>query len=339
MRVFVVGFGVVGQSFVRLLAEHRALLYEGHALSPRIVGVVDRGGAAVSQRGLDPDALLSAKREGGTVAAVAGHGVTRADAAELIVDSDADVVIEATPSRIDASGPAMNHIKAAFRTGKHVITVNKAPLAVAMPALMELADYNRVRFRFSGTVGGGTPVLAWAQECSRGDRIVRIRAVLNGTTNFILSQMHETGAAFDAVLAEAVRLGYAETDPSADIDGIDSAMKVVILANLILNRRATLEDVHIEGVRGTQRDRIEAAAERGRVVKLIGELGSALTVSPHTVPRGDPLDVAGSLNAITLTLRSSGDITLIGRGAGGVETATAVLRDLLDIWQSAGAHS
>lgn len=339
MRVFIVGFGVVGRALAQLLRDRGRTLYEGHALSPRIVGVVDRGGAAVSERGIDATELLGVKEASGTVAKVAGHGVPGRDTPTLIADSDADVVIEAAPSTIDDPTPAINNIKAAFRTGKHVVAVNKAPLAVAMPALMELSEYNRVQFRFSGTVGGGTPMLATALESARGDDVLRIRGILNGTTNYILSTMHETGRAFDDVLAEATDLGYAETDPSSDIDGIDAATKVVILANLVLNRRATLRDVKIEGIRGLSRDRIDAAADRGNVLKLIGDLSDELSVVPQEVPKGDPLDVPANLNAITLTLRASGDITLIGRGAGGVETATAVLRDMLDIWKTVGDHA
>ncbi len=336
MRIFLVGFGVVGRSLAQLLLDNHRALYDTSALSPRLVGVVDRGGAAVSEYGLDATDLLAAKDESGTVAGVPVHGVTGVDAEQLIADSDADVVVEAAPSRIDAPAGAMNNIKTAFRTGKHVISVNKAPLAVAMPALLELADYNGVQFRYSGTVGGGTPMLALAQECARGDEVVRIRAILNGTTNFILSRMHELKSGFDSALAEAIDLGYAETDPSADIDGIDAATKVVILANLILGRRATLSDVAVEGIRGLATERIADAERGGNVLKLIGEIGDSLSVSPQMVPAGSPLDVPANLNAITLTLRSSGDVTLIGRGAGGVETATAVLRDMLDIWRTVG---
>src|SRR5439155_10434121 len=124
--------------------------------------------------------------------------------------------------------PAIARLKAAFRSGKHVICVNKGPLAVALPALLELARHNRAELRFSGTVGGGTPLLALAQECARGDRVNAVRGVLNGTTNFILWRMHREGEDFGAALAEAMRLGYAERDPPADVDGVDAATKLVI---------------------------------------------------------------------------------------------------------------
>ncbi len=339
MKLFVVGFGVVGRALVRLLDESAGALYRNHGFSPRLVGVMDSTGAAVSERGLTADELHDAKGRHGTVAAVPGHGDERRDVDVLIAGSDADLVVECTPSDLAAPQAAVDHLKFAFRSGKHAVTVNKGPLAVAMPALLELAAYNRVQFRFSGTVGGGTPMLAMARECGRGDEIVGIRAILNGTTNFILSRMHEAGDSFEAALAEATRLGYAETDPSADVDGIDAAVKIVILANWVVGRPTTIEDVRIEGVRGMTNDRIAAAAERGRRVKLIGEIGESITVGPREIPVGDPMDVGENLNAITVSLRSSGDITLVGRGAGGVETATAILRDILDIWHLTGERT
>lgn len=339
MKILVIGFGVVGRAFVRLLDERRGELYRRFGLRPRIVGVTDSRGSAVSENGLEPEQLFTAKDKHGTVAEVPGHGDATTSIDALISDSDADVVVEATPSTISAPQVAMNHLRFAFRSGKHVVTVNKAPLAVAMPALFELGAYNRVQFRFSGTVGGGTPMLAFARECARGDEIVRIRAILNGTTNFILSKMHATGLDFDAVLKEAVDLGYAETDPSADIDGIDTATKVVILCNWVLGRPVTLEDVKRTGIRGIATERIAEAASRNGRVKLIGEIGDTLSVGPSEVPAGDPMDVAENLNAVTVTLRTSGDVTLVGPGAGGAETATAVLRDILDIWHVMGGQA
>ncbi len=336
-RVCLIGFGVVGRSFVKLLTERAASLASDYGFSARLVCVADSGGAAVSQRGLLESELLAAKQSHGTVGAVADHGLTGCSGEQLIADCEADVVIDATPSDLSSPGLAMGHLRAAFRTGKHAITVNKAPLATAMPALLELATHNRVEFRYSGTVGGGTPMLALARECARGDDVVCLRGVLNGTTNYILSQMHETGVDFDAALAEAVRLGYAETDPSADIDGIDAATKVVILSNLIMSRPTTIQDVDVAGIRGVSREHVESCKTAGRVLKLVGEIGDTTRVGLAEVDADSPLNVPANLNALTLTLRSSGDVTLVGRGAGGIETATAVLRDLLDIWQTVGA--
>jgi homoserine dehydrogenase len=339
MKLLLIGFGVVGQALAKLLAAQSGEIYRRHGLAARLVGAIDSKGAALAPRGLDVADLLRARELSGTVAA-SEHGRRTTDALSILADAEADVVIEATPSDIRRPHAAIEHIKAAFRLGRHVITVNKGPLAVAMPALLELARYNRVEFRFSGTVGGGTPMLALAREAARGDEIVAVRAILNGTTNFILSRMHAEGESFDAALAEAVRLGYAETDPSNDIDGIDTATKVVILANWVLGRPTTIEDAGIAGIRGLPGERIAQAAARGQRVKLIGEIDSAgVRVGPQEVAAGGPLDVPANLNAMTLMLRSCGEVTLTGRGAGGVETATAILRDMLDIWHQAKDES
>ncbi len=339
MRILIAGCGVVGQAFLRLIDENRAGLYARHGFAPRVVGIADSAGAALCDKGLDIPALLRAKESEGSVAAIAEHGHAGVAAERMISEVQADVLVEATPSSLGEPDTAIQHLKAAFGHGAHVVTVNKVPLAVALPALRELAEHNRVLFRFSGTVGAGTPILALAAQCARGDEIRGVRAILNGTTNFILWRMGQAADSFDDALAEAVRLGYAETDPSADIDGIDTAIKVVIFANVILGRAVTLSDVEIEGIRGLPATRISEAAKQGKRVKLLGEIGDQLRVFPGEVDAHGPLDVSANLNAISLSLRQAGDVTLIGRGAGGVETATAVLRDLLDIWHTIGERS
>jgi homoserine dehydrogenase len=338
MKILLVGFGVVGRSTLELLEEQRAKLYARHGLSPQIVGVIDSRGAAVSPTGLDVRTILETKERHGSVGAYPAHGVSGAKEEDLIAGSSAQLVIEATPTTVRTPGPSLERLKAAFRTGKHVICVNKAPLAVAFPALKELSRHNRCQFRYSGTVGGGTPVLALAEEVARGSDVVAVRAILNGTTNFILTRMDKDGWDFDTALREAQKLGYAEADPSADVDGIDTATKVVILANGVLGRPCTISDVAIRGIRNIPKARIDAAKAAGRTVKLIARIAEGvLSVAPEEVEADAPLNVGGSLNCLSLQLNSGGEVSLIGRGAGGPETATAVMRDLIDIWHSIGS--
>jgi homoserine dehydrogenase len=338
MKILLVGFGVVGRATLQLFEEQRAKLYARHGLSPQIVGVIDSKGAAISPSGLDVAALLEAKDKHGSVAAYPAHGVSGARDADLIAESEAQLVIEATPTTVKTPGPSLERLKAAFRTGKHVVCVNKAPLAVAFPVLRELSRHNRCQFRYSGTVGGGTPVLALAEEVARGSDVVAVRAILNGTTNFILTRMDKDGWDFDTALKEAQRLGYAEADPSADVDGVDTATKIVILANGVLGRSCTIADVKIQGIRGIPKARIDAAKKAGQAVKLIARIGEGvLSVSPEEVPADAPLNVGGSLNCLSLQLATGGEVSLVGRGAGGPETATAVMRDLIDIWHSIGS--
>ena len=326
MRFLLLGLGSVGKSFLELVETQKDDLRRRYGLTPRLVGVVDSKGSATCAQGISPAEILETKEKNGTVAAYPKYGNARTDTG-LIEASPADIVIEATPTCMENPTPALQRLQASFRTGKHVVSVNKGPLAVALPALQELCAYNGVDFRFSGTVGGGTPMLPWAKECTRGDEVVRIQAILNGTTNYILTEMEEKGVSFASALSEAQKLGYAETDPSADVDGIDAATKLVIIANHILEKPTRLEDIHVEGIR-----EIQLTPEENTRMKLIAEIGETMRVTPQRIATNSPLHVGGSLNAITLTLKTSGDVTLVGRGAGGPETATAILRDWLDIW-------
>jgi len=215
-----------------------------------------------------------------------------------------------------------------------VVTTNKGPLALALPALTELADYNGVYLRFSGTVGGGTPVLDLAKRCLMGDRILSIRGILNGTTNYILTEMDGKHITFEKAINNAQKLGYAEADPTMDIDGIDAACKLVIMANWIMNKRVTLKNVRVQGIRNVTLQALEKAAEKDCTIKLIGSINENLKVAPTEISKHDPLCVGGVLNAVTFVSEFAGEETIIGRGAGGMETASAILRDLLDIKQN-----
>lgn len=342
MRVLLAGFGSVGRGVARMLEARRDELYSRMGLSPRLVGVLDSTGCALRAGGLDAATLIAAKTASGSVGALPDLGTSLADHAatlRLIADTQADVFVESTPSVITNPQPAFERIKAALSSGKHVVSVNKAPLAMAMPALEQLARFNKVAFRYSGTVGAATPVLATAHTLAQGDRIMKIRGILNGTTNFILWRMSEHGDDYHAALAEAVRLGYAETDPSNDVDGVDTATKVVIIANSVLKMNATIQDVRVRGIRDMDRLSIERARAKGERLKLIGEIDAqsrTLSVAPMGVPQAGPMDVPANLNAVQFTLASAGEVTLVGRGAGGEETATAIVRDLVDIWHAMG---
>jgi homoserine dehydrogenase len=340
MRIVLVGFGSVGKALASLLESRRDDLYARTGMSTKLVCVMDSKGAAVSHTGLNAAELLDAKARTGSVGHIAGSGMTGHDELKLIRDVQADVVVESSPSNLAEPRPALERMKAAMGSRKHVVTVNKGPLAAAMPALMELARFNRVQLRYSGTVGAGTPVLATARTLAAGDTILKIRGIMNGTTNFILWRMATQNDTYESALKEAMRLGYAETDPSADVDGIDTATKVVILANAVLRMGATAKDVKISGIRDFPKKRIDEAASRSESMKLIGEIDAvtrSLSVSPQPVPRHGPMDVPANLNAVQFTLKSAGEVTLVGRGAGGAETATAILRDLTDVWHATGA--
>jgi len=331
LRIILCGFGVVGQSLVKLFDSRSENLYAKYGLKPRVVGVFDSKGSAVDSSGLDFNKLVEVKKKFGTVKNYSDTKNTLSGI-EMLKNIDADVLIETTASNYKDAEPGMTHITTAMKKGMHVISVNKGPLALAFPSLMELAIYNQVKFKFSGTVGGGTPILDYAKNSLRGERIISFAGILNGTTNYILSNM-ATGLSFDEALKDAKGKGYVEADESLDLDGLDATAKLVILANWIMGMKVTMPDINRTGIRHVTVDDIKKAAKNNCAVKLIASCNKKLVVGPKEISNDDPLCVNGTLNAIAFTSEHSGTQTIIGRGAGGMETASSVLRDLLDIRQ------
>ena len=331
MRIILIGYGVVGQSLTDIFLQRKIENLRNYGFNPKVVAITDRGGAAINIKGLDLKRIQNIKKREGTVAADSVFGHTQMSGQDIIKSIEAEIMIEATSTNITTGEPGISNIKTAFNTGKHVVTTNKGPLALSFPTLIELAEYNKVLLRFSGTVGGGTPILEFAKKCLEGDRIKEIHGILNGTTNYILTEMAEKKVTFEKALESAQKLGYAETNPAMDIDGLDAAAKVVIIGNWIMNKKFTLKDVDIVGIRDITLKALEIASKKGKRIKLIGSIDGKPTVAPKEIERNDPLCVNGVLNAVTFVSEYAGRETIIGRGAGGVETASAVLRDLLDI--------
>ena len=330
MRLILLGFGVVGQSFVKLLLSHSTDLYNEYGIKPKVVACADNGGIVTCDQGLDLDRLLNVKKKKKSIIHYGAKG-NRSETLDVIENIDAEVVIELTPTNIVDGEPGKNHIISAMKSGKNVITVNKGPLALEFPSLMELAEYNRIAFKFSGTVGGGTPILEFAKRCLKGDRIISFQGILNGTTNYILSKMYE-GLNFSEALQDASEKGYAEKDPTLDVDGFDAVAKLVIASNFVMNMKSTMKDVSREGIRDVKPSQVLTERKNGNAIKLIASCdGKNLVVKPKPVSMKDPICVDGILNAITFTCQHSGQQTIIGKGAGGMETASAILRDLIDI--------
>ena len=328
MRIIVCGFGTVAQSLAKLLVSRSDDLYAKYGIMPRIVGAFDTHGGAVDQSGLDLSRLVDVKKKYGSIKNY--DKSKKLDGLDIIKNIDADVLIETTASNYKDAEPGMSHITNAMKLGMHVISVNKGPLAIAFPSLMELAVYNQVQFRFSGTVGGGTPILNYAKSSLQGEQITSFAGILNGTTNYILTNMTH-GMSFSQALKDAKSRGYVEADESLDLDGFDAAAKLVILANWIMGMKVTMPDIRRTGIRKVTLDDVKKAAKKKMAIKLIASCNKELEVSPKEIPLDDPLCVNGTLNAISFTSEHSGTQTIIGKGAGGTETASAILRDLLDI--------
>ncbi len=320
---------MVGQSLAKLLDSRAEDLYAKYGVKPRIIAVSDTKGSALESSGLDLNRLIDVKRKFGTIKNYAEKN-NKLSGLDIIKNYDADVMIETTASNYKDAEPGMSHITTAMKRRMHVISVNKGPLALAFPSLMELATYNQVQFHFSGTVGGGTPILDYAKNSLKGERITSFAGILNGTTNYILTNM-ANGMSFDVALNDAKNRGYVEADESLDLDGLDAAAKLVILANWVMGMKVTLPDIDCTGIRKVSTDDIKKANQNNSSIKLIASCNKKLKVSPQEVSNEDPLCVNGTLNAIAFTSEHSGTQTIIGRGAGGMETASSILRDLLAI--------
>lgn len=326
MRVFICGFGTVGQGFAEVLAARRQFFTDRFGRDVRIVGVMDSKTYRVDPEGIDPMELVSTKQSTRRV----GED-TYTESTEVLDMVDYDILVEVSPTDVKTGGVGLVNIHHALEKGKDVITVNKGPLALRFRELTELARDRGCIFRFEGSVGGAMPIINLCCDNLAGENIRSIRGIFNGTCNFILSKM-DKGQPFEQALKEAQQMGYAETDPTNDIEGYDSACKVVILANSVFGRDVTFEDVEITGITSITEEAIAMAASRNMVIRLIGEVSeNKLEVGPRLIPKGHPLSISGTLNTAQILSDLAGPVTVSGRGAGRLETASAVLSDLVAI--------
>ncbi|HST49809.1 homoserine dehydrogenase [Jatrophihabitans sp.] len=328
LRLALLGCGVVGSAVVRLLAEQSA------ELAARVGAPLELAGIAVRRPnrhpGIDP-ALLTT------------------DAQALVTRDDVDIVIEV----IGGIEPARSLLLAALKSGKSVVSANKALLAEDGASLHAAAAAAGLDLYYEAAVAGAIPLLRPLRESLAGDRITRVIGIVNGTTNFILSRMAASGAGFSEALAEATALGYAEADPSADVDGFDAAAKAAILAGLAFHTRVTAADVHREGISEVSAADVASAAAMDCTVKLLaicerhgpnsslgtdspsgagGRESVAVRVHPAMIPSAHPLAGVGeAYNAVYVEAQAAGSLMFYGRGAGGEPTASAVLGDLVAV--------
>jgi homoserine dehydrogenase len=321
LRVALLGGGSVGAQVAALLLEH------GEELAGRSGAGLELVGVAVRD--------LAAER----TPAIPAHLLTT-DAESLILG--ADIVVEL----MGGLEPARSYILQAINSGADVITANKALLATHGPELFEAAEQVGAQLYYEAAVGGAIPIIRPLRDSLAGDRVTRILGIVNGTTNFILDRMDVNGDSMDEALATATSLGYAEADPTADIGGYDAAQKAAILASLAFHTTVPLESVHREGITEITAEQVDAARKAGYVVKLLaiceriaiegadgspmGEYGVSARVHPALIPAAHPLAaVHGANNAVFVQAEAAGSLMFYGAGAGGIETASAVLGDLV----------
>ncbi len=318
-RILLMGYGSVGKAFHELVVQEQKRIAEVLGAPMTVVGIVRRAGAWVDDAGVPVGGTLLAKRQNLTLA-------------QAIEKARPDVLVELTPSNLMTGEPGRMHIRTALERGVSVVTANKGPLVRHYAELTQLAREKNVALRFEGTVAGSIPTLNLHEFCLPGNPVTRIDGILNGTSNYILTRMSEEGLGFDEALKEAQELGYAEADPTYDVDGHDAAAKIVILANHVLAMPLKFEDVHLEGIRSISSNAIRLAGKEGYAIRLIASVDRATghaSVSPRLVPLESGLNVRGTLNVVRFNTSHAGAFTFSGKGAGGKETATAVLSDLL----------
>ncbi|QCS41483.1 homoserine dehydrogenase [Natrinema versiforme] len=309
MKLAILGAGDVGRSVADLAGEY----------DHEVVALADSTTATVNPNGIAVDDAL--ERKVGDEAL--GPGVP-----EDVFEMEYDVLVEATPTTLGDAEPGFSHVKRALEADRHVVLANKGPVAERYEELRALEADSAGSIRFEATVGGAIPVLSTVEDCTP-QAVTAVRGVLNGTANFILTRMAAEGLDYEHVLAEAQDLGVAEADPTFDVDGTDAALKFVILANVLADGGFSLEDATVEGIQDIPGSALDLAAEDGRTIRLIGEATrDGVRVGPRLVPENGALAVTGTRNIVQIETRNAGSLHSSGRGAGGPETATAVLSDV-----------
>lgn len=333
-RLALVGFGKVAQGLARVLIEKRAYLKQQFDFQYEVVAIADTAkGSVMRKSGLRLERLLSLAQEKGSIKDYP-EGTTGLSAAETIKKTNADVLVEATWTNLTDGEPALGHIRKALNKGLHIVTTNKGPIALAYHELAALARRRGCHLRFEGTVLSGTPAISLATEALAGSTVNSIRGILNGTTNYILDEM-AAGRTYTQALKNAQELGYAEADPSSDVEAWDPAAKITILANVLMGGRIRPADVRRHGITGITPEDISEARRKGKRIRLVakayrdeGRIGAQ--VIPESLEQSDLLShVSGVLNAMILSTDVQPEVAIVGSGAGGESAGYALLSDLL----------
>ncbi len=329
VRISIIGLGNVGRGVAEVIRRKQEEITRKYGINLKIVGVADLPGAVVDENGLSEDAIRKFK---------SGETAEDMTTMDMIKDVEHEIVVETTPTNVENGEPGLTHIITALESDRHVVTSNKGPLALQYGKLMDLAASRGKELKFEASVGGAMPIISLVKDNLAGNGIISIKGILNGTCNYILTRMREEELPYEHVLKEAQERGIAETDPSNDVAGRDTAVKLVILANSIFDRNVSYGDVEVAGITEITSEALKLADDAGYVIKLIGEVdgggssGECLKVAPRLVPKDDPLNVGGTLNVATIKTDLAGDITVIGKGAGPIEAASAVLSDIIGIY-------
>jgi homoserine dehydrogenase len=327
--IILIGFGGVGRALIEILVKDKPLLTKDYSFQPIVTAICELKGAVVNPNGIDLNKLLSVDQLSDFP-----DWQPNLNFKDIIGKIPADIIVECTWTNPKTGEPALSHIQLALHHKKHVVSSNKGPFYLKYHEIKALADKNNVMLGFGATVGSAIPCIATRRTLA-GSNVVKIQAILNGTSNYILSRMTTENLSFDLALKEAQTLGYAEKDPSLDIEGYDAAGKLVILANTVLGWNKTIHDVKISGISYITPEVIQLAKKDGYYLKHLAIAEeNQLWLGLKLVPMDSPLAVNGSLNVIEFDTENAGPILMIGRGAGRKEAASGIIADLIYITNS-----
>ncbi|MGD0804817.1 MAG: homoserine dehydrogenase [Candidatus Bathyarchaeia archaeon] len=339
LRLAMIGFGNVGQAFAKLLISRRGWLRETYGLEVEVLAISTRTrGSLLPNMAIDLSQVLGMLEKGGTFRDSL-PGYVDLSPIEILEACDANVMVELTTLNIGSGQPAIDHIRKALSRGMHVVTANKGPLAYAYDELSSLARSRGLQFRFEGTVMDGTPVFNLVERTLPGCEVEGVRGLLNSTSNYVLTEMSR-GKSMEDVLSDAVRLGFAEADPSLDVDGWDAAAKITVLANVLMGAGSTPNEVDRAGIRGIDPESVRKAAASGMKYKLVASAEKAegdvrTCVRPELVGPEDLFwSVDGRSSAITLKTDLMGEISVVEHDPSIMQTAYAIYSDLLLIAES-----
>jgi homoserine dehydrogenase len=334
VKIVYVGFGIVSQGLAEIILKNNSVLPVAENLEIQTVGILDiMKGSKIDSNGIHMhEVLLNAKK--GDYSLLTD---TIIDIPKAIQEVDADIIIEASFTDIKTGQPAISHIESALKTDKHVVTTNKGPFAVAYKQIFNLASLMKKNVAIEGTVMSGTPIINVLNNGLLGSDITAVSGIMNGTSNYILSKM-ELGMSYNDALSQAQKLGYAEANPTSDVEGLDTLAKVMILANVVFDEQLIQEDIEVSGISDiTLSDVIEASLNNERW-KLIGSVWKDNkgkvhgSVSPKLIPMNDSLyGISDATNALKITSNILGDTTIVGEGAGKIETGFALYNDIISI--------
>lgn len=336
MRMAIIGYGGVGRAFMRLLNDKKEYLAQ-EGIHATVNYIIDLGGGIYDPAGIDYLDVIEFSKTERDLTKYPKGGSKDVTFDKMLERKDIDIVVEMTPTNKKTGEPGMTHITKSLENGIHVVTSNKGPILLNYKKLNQLAIQNKAQLGIGCTTGGALPSINGGIMDMAGADILSIEGVLNGTTNFILKEMDDQGITYEEALKKAQDLGIAETDPSLDVDGWDTASKLLILTNVLMNEEKTLEDITIEGITQITPQDIQQAKVQKKKYKLVGKTINEnaqlkMTVKLEKLEDTHPLyGVEGKNKAVRYTSDTLGDLTIVGGASGVIPAAASILRDIINI--------